>query len=83
VQSCTIVYSNPTSTYASVLARDQQLAKSSKATLMPVVQWLCYKDRCSPIVKSYMVYVDTDHFSVAYSEYLTGVLEASAKKLGL
>lgn len=80
VQSCTLNYSDPTSTYASVLARDPQLAKSSKATLMPVVQWLCYRDQCSPIVKNYMVYLDTDHFSVAYSEYLTGVLEVATKK---
>ena len=47
---------------------------------MPVVQWLCYRDQCSPIVKNYMVYLDTDHFSVAYSEYLTGVLEVATKK---
>jgi hypothetical protein len=83
VQSCTLNYSDPTSMYALVLARDQQLARSSKATLMPVVQWLCFKQQCSPIVKSYLVYPDNDHLSIAYSEYLTGVLGAATKKHGL
>ena len=80
VQSCAVDYSSPTSQYASVLARDTQIALASKAKLIPVSQWLCYAHHCSPVVLNMMTVVDRDHLSIVYSKYLSRVLGAALKR---
>jgi hypothetical protein len=36
----------------------------------------CHDDQCSPVVKNYVVYVDEDHTTTAYSTYVLGLLYA-------
>lgn len=83
VQACDVSYSTSTSPYAEDLARDAQVAAASNATVMPTTQWLCSADRCSPIVNDMMVYLDRDHFSIVYSQWLAGVFGATLKGYGL
>jgi hypothetical protein len=83
VQTCDVSYSKSTSPFAMDLARDSQVATASNATLMPTTQWLCSNDLCSPIVSNMLVYLDRDHFSIAYSQWLAGVFAAALKGYGL
>jgi hypothetical protein len=69
------------STYGKFLTRDLQVAKASSAKSIPVQSWLCYRGTCSPIVGKYLVYVDLDHMSIAYSEFLSQVVTNAVVKL--
>ena len=83
IQTCDVDYSNSTSPYAQDLARDSRVAAASHATLMPTTRWLCNAALCSPIVNDMMVYLDRDHFSIVYSQWLAGVFGAALRKYGL
>ena len=60
--------------YSKFLTRDLQIARAAAAKSIPVYPWLCYGGLCSPIVNKYLVYVDIDHISIAYSGFLSQVV---------
>lgn len=64
----------PGSGYGAYLAQDELIANASDATLIPVAPWLCYDGSCSPVVSHFLVYVDADHISTAYSQFLSKVV---------
>jgi hypothetical protein len=72
-QSCSVA-DTPTSAYGRYLARDQLIATAASATLVPVEPWLCTSGSCSPVVSKYLVYVDADHISTAYSQFVSEVV---------
>jgi hypothetical protein len=77
VQNCSASYTVGTGYYGGILARDVAIAKAVKAKLVPTTPFFCYKDHCSPIVNNYLVYVDHDHTTIAYSTYLQGLMYAA------
>jgi hypothetical protein len=72
-QSCSVA-DTPTSVYGRYLARDKLIAAAASATLVPVGRWLCTSGSCSPIVSKYLVYVDADHITIAYSQFVAQVV---------
>lgn len=90
IPNCLAAHSNPQSCdekdkvgspYGKYLTRDLQVARAAKAKLFPVTPELCYGGWCSPIVGKYMVYVDIDHTSIAYSQFLSQVVTNAVVKL--
>jgi SGNH domain (fused to AT3 domains) len=81
VQNCTLSYT-PTAAdpFGAALLRDIAIAKAAKAVLVPSVQWFCVNDRCPTIIAKRLVYVDYDHATIAYSEYLSTVLRIALSK---
>lgn len=89
VPTCVVGNSNPQScavpdtagsTYGNYLARDALIAKAASATLVSVDPLLCYGGSCSPIISKYLVYVDVDHISIAYSQYAAQVISDAVLK---
>jgi hypothetical protein len=83
VQTCDVNYSKSTSQYAKDLARDATVAATSGAKLMHTTKWLCSNYLCSPIVNDMLVYLDRDHFSIVYSQWLSGVFATALQSFGL
>jgi hypothetical protein len=67
--------------YGNLLERDVSIAKASGATLLPVTPWFCYRLACSPVVGNYIVYIDRDHLSIQYSQYLSGVMYSTLGRI--
>lgn len=78
-QSCAVP-DTPGSAYGDFLARDALIAKAADATLVSVDPFLCYGGSCSPIISKYLVYVDIDHISIAYSQYAAQVISDAVLK---
>jgi len=78
IQKCTLTY-KPNAVganqYGAALTRDKAGAAAANAKLIPVVQWLCSNDKCPPLIANQLVYADTDHLSIVYSQYLATVLQ--------
>jgi hypothetical protein len=79
-QSCDLRYS-PSTYYGQYVARDPKIAAAVKATLIPVYPWMCYARDCSPVVGKYLTVGDTDHLTIAYSEYLATVVTEAVLKV--
>lgn len=71
------------SSYGGYLAQDELIAQTSDATLIPTYPWLCYDGTCSPVVSHFLVYVDSDHISTAYSQFLSKVVTRAVVKVVL
>lgn len=81
VQSCSVSLSSPSSTYPGILKRDSAIAKAARAKYLQTYKWLCYKEVCSPVIGSYLSYVDQDHLSTPYALYLSGVVQQALVNL--
>jgi SGNH domain (fused to AT3 domains) len=81
IQNCTLRY-KPTASdpFGAALLRDKAMSKASKATLVPTVQWFCASDKCPTVVGNKLLYVDYDHATIVYSEYLSTVLRLALSK---
>jgi hypothetical protein len=62
-------------------AAELAAAKADKALYVDPTKWLCTPTVCSPIVGNFIVYYDAYHLSCTYAAYLSGVLQASLKKV--
>jgi SGNH domain (fused to AT3 domains) len=82
IQDCTLSY-RPTASdfFGAALIRDKAGAKASGAVLVPTVQWFCAKDRCPVVVGKRLVYIDANHATIVYSEYLSTVLRQALSKV--
>jgi hypothetical protein len=83
VPSCLAAHSNPQdcstpfpagSGYGQYLTRDAAAAKGSSATLIRTYPWFCTAKTCSVVISHYLAFADTDHVTVAYSDYLAPVV---------
>jgi hypothetical protein len=82
IQNCTLSYTpGAGSPFGAALLRDEEGAKASGAELIPTVQWFCAKDRCPAVVGRRLVYIDPDHATIVYSEYLSTVLRDALSKV--
>lgn len=79
-QSCDLRFS-PSTYYGQYVARDPKIAAATKAMLIPVYPWMCYSRDCSPVVGKYLTVGDTDHLTIAYSEYLATVVTEAVVKI--
>jgi hypothetical protein len=78
IQRCDLTYTPGklgVGLFSASLLRDQDAAAAAHATLLPTVQWFCLKDRCPAVIGNMLVYVDADHLTIVYSEYLAKVLQ--------
>jgi hypothetical protein len=78
IQKCDLTYQPGVlgvGLFSGTLVRDQKAAAAAGAALLPTVQWLCVKDRCPAVVGHMLVYVDEDHLTTVYSQYLATVLQ--------
>jgi SGNH domain (fused to AT3 domains) len=74
--------------YFSYIQRDIASAQAAHAHLIPVQQWFCQtsepiKNLCPAVIGSTLVYVDTDHISIAYMQGLAGVLAQQLASAGV
>ncbi len=82
IETCDLHYrTNPADYYGEQLVRDQDIASASRATLIPVVSWFCYRLTCPPVIGNSIVYVDRDHTTIQYSQYLTGAMYSALSRL--
>jgi hypothetical protein len=81
VQNCSASYTFGVGYFGGILARDVLVAKASDATLVPVTPLFCSNGHCSPVVKNYLVYVDQDHTTIAYTTYVDGLLYSALQPL--
>ena len=77
-----------TSWYSQLMARDQVIATTTTATLIPTFSMFCQvstvkatKTICPAIVAGIVVYTDTDHTTQEYSKRLATVLSATLAPL--
>lgn len=80
-QQCSLRYKLGKGYYGMFLARDVTIASESAATLIPTYKWLCTPSVCSPIIGTYLVYVDVDHVTTAYSNFLSIVATGATLKV--
>ncbi len=69
-QTCSIHYVSGTGAYGVYLARDPQIAVSAHAKLIPSTPWLCDDGDCPPVIGKYLVYADTYHLTIAFSQFI-------------
>ncbi len=74
--------------YQQYINRDLAAAPIAGATLISTYKWFCQygqpgRNYCPSIVKSYLVYVDQDHISIAYMNYIAPVVTSALHAQGL
>ena len=70
-QNCSLAYTPGSGYYGASLTRDKLIASLSNATLIDTNKFLCYKDKCSPVIGNILVYSDIDHITIAYSSFIS------------
>lgn len=85
--ACQLSY-RPTSWYPKLMKRDQVVANTTKATLIPTNTMYCQPNSnnpnqwiCPAIVEGIVVYTDTDHTTQEYSKRLATVLTVTLAPL--
>jgi hypothetical protein len=75
VQRCRVSYINPKDpNYA---AEDQAAAKKTKAQYIETESWFCRHGQCSPVIGSYIPFIDSNHVSLMYASYLSTVMSSA------
>ena len=79
-QKCDLIYGSGVG-YSAFLSRDPKIATKAHAKLITTSQWLCTTGQeCSGVIGNYLVYVDSDHVSTAYSTFLSKVMAQAVVK---
>ena len=81
VQKCALSYRVGSGYYGKMVSRDAALAKATGAKLLPTTPFFCKSGKCSPIVKDFIVYVDQDHITILYSDYVAGLMQTALAPL--
>jgi hypothetical protein len=76
ISRCNFTYS-PGSGFSAILSRDEMSVHGARVNLIPVYRWLCLRNTCPAVIGHVAVYADTDHMTIAASEYLSILLEKS------
>jgi len=79
VQKCDALTPNPDRPGQQVAER--AAANAAKVLYVDPTKWLCTATTCSPVVGNYIVFYDSFHISCTYAAFLSGVLQASLKKV--
>ena len=74
---CGLTYTYGKPGYGAYLARDSKIASVTHARLVPTHQFVCNGSHCSPVVGNYLVYTDTDHLTIAYSQSIAAPVTAA------
>jgi hypothetical protein len=74
--------------YQQYLNRDATAASVAGATLVPSFKWFCQygqpgRNYCPTVIKNYLVYVDQDHVSIAYMDYIAPIVTQALHAQGL
>lgn len=80
IRRCNFTYSAG-SDYSASLARDEASVKGAKVNLIPTYQWICLDNTCPAVIGNVDVYADTDHFTIAMSDYLSVILQKALSPL--
>jgi hypothetical protein len=78
VQSCAVRYSNPK--IPGHESAELAAARKTGAGFVRTQGWFCTA-MCSPVIGSFIPYIDTNHVSFTYAGYLSGVMGAALKPL--
>jgi hypothetical protein len=70
-QDCSLAYTPGSGYYGATLTRDKLITSVSNATLINTNKFLCYKNKCSPVIGNILVYSDIDHITIAYSSFIS------------
>jgi hypothetical protein len=76
-QTCDMHFAIGGDYYGDYLSRDVADAKAARAFLIPTYPWFCSDETCSPVVGKFLVYVDIDHLTLAYSQWLSNVVTSA------
>ncbi|MGA2307740.1 MAG: SGNH hydrolase domain-containing protein, partial [Acidimicrobiales bacterium] len=85
VPDCLAGHSNPrdcsisdrSGIYRDYLEVDPIIATASKAKLIPTYQWFCHKQTCSAVISHFVVFADSDHLTIAYSDYISTLVTSA------
>lgn len=80
IQRCNFTYTAG-SDYGAMLARDTASISGAKVDLIPTYQWFCLHDTCPAVIGNIDVYADSDHITIAISQYLSVLLEKALTPL--
>jgi len=80
ISECNFTY-GPGSALSAALLRDQNSISGAQVHLIRTYQWICWNGVCPDVIGNIEVYVDSDHLSIAISEYLSVLLEKSISPL--
>jgi hypothetical protein len=78
VALCDVAYPNPQ--WPGFQAAEQAAAKSTGVLFVKAIPWVCTKT-CSAIIGNYVPYIDSNHISFAYAQYLSGVMGDTIKNV--
>jgi hypothetical protein len=80
INRCNFTYT-PGSNFGEALSRDEASIQGANLNLIPTYQWMCLRNICPVVIGNIDVYADTDHLTVAFSKYLSVLLEKSLAPL--
>ena len=73
-QDCSSRYTSGVGYYGSYLSRDPYVAAAADAHLVPTYPWFCHEHTCEPVIGRFIAFVDVEHLTIAYSDYLSTVV---------
>jgi hypothetical protein len=80
LRRCDFKYKPGTSNLALALTRDAAAAKAAHAKLIPTIQWQCLNGACPVVVHDFLVYIDADHITTAYSQWLSTLMTQALRR---
>jgi hypothetical protein len=80
INECNLTYGSG-SAFSAALLRDQNSINGAQVHLIPTYRWICLNGVCPDVIGNIEVYADSDHLTIAISEYLSALLEKSLSQL--
>jgi hypothetical protein len=78
VRRCAVPFPNPQN--AGLQAGEAAAAKATGATFIATRNWFC-TSTCSAVIGDYFPFIDSNHVSFAYAQFLSGVMGAAVRPL--
>jgi hypothetical protein len=78
VQACSMPA--PKSTGPEHQAAEAAAAKATGSLFVKTLPWFCTTSLCSPVIGSFIVFIDTGHLSFSYAQYLSDVMGTALKR---
>jgi hypothetical protein len=82
VRTCAVPFPNPR--YLGLQSAEQAAAKATGALYVKTQNWFCTStstSTCSAVIGNFIPFVDSNHISFAYAQYLSGVMKIALKPL--
>ena len=77
VQQCSVA--SPNANYPTLQGAEIAATKAMKVPYVETRPWLCAK-RCSPVIGKFLAYWSSDHVSIQYAAYLSGIMGTALKR---